>query len=128
MKVLQLVSLLFLPSLLNAHDNHPMGKMAVEITRAVYSDHSIDVEADLYLNGGQAMQLDGISVAGGEVVNLPFPLSIDGDGARNGQVKVSFTIIFFETAPHIFSAMFDFGPQGTGPVLIIPEQMMKGIH
>jgi hypothetical protein len=24
--------------------------------------------------------------------------------------------------------MFDFGPKGTGPVLIIPEQMMKGIH
>ena len=128
MKVLQLVFLLFLPSLLNAHDNHPMGKMAVEITRAVYSDHSINVEADLYLNGGQAVQLDGISVAGGEVVNLPFPLSIDGDGARNGHVKVSFTITFFETAPHIFSAMFDFGLQGTGPVLIIPEQMMKGIH
>ena len=74
------------------------------------------------------MQLDGISVAGGEVVNLPFPLLIDGDGARNGHVKVSFTITFFETAPHVFSAMFDFGPKGTGPVLIIPEQMMKGIH
>ncbi len=128
MKVLQLVSLLFLPSLLNAHDNHPMGKMAVEITRAVHSGHSIDVDADLYLNGGQAMQLDGISVAGGEVVNLPFPLLIDGDGARNGHLKVSFTITFFETAPHVFSAMFDFGPKGTGPVLIIPEQMMKGIH
>jgi hypothetical protein len=41
---------------------------------------------------------------------------------------VSFTITFFETAPHIFSVMFDFGPQGPGPVLIIPEQMMKGIH
>ena len=128
MKVLHLVFLLFLPSLLNAHDNYQVGKMAVEITRAVYSGHSIDVEANLNLNGGQAMQLDGISVAGGEVVNLPFPLLIDGDGARNGHVKLSFTITFFETAPHIFSAMFDFGPQGTGPVLIIPEQMMKGIH
>ena len=128
MKVLELVFLLFLPNFLNAHDNHPMGKMAVEITRAMHSGHSIDVDADLYLNGGQAMQLDGISVAGGEVVNLPFPLLIDGDGARNGHVKVSFTITFFETAPHVFSAMFDFGPEGKGPVLIIPEQMMKGIH
>ena len=128
MKVLHLVFLLFLPSLLNAHDNYQVGKMAVEITRAVYSGHSIDVEANLNLNGGQAMQLDGISVAGGEVVNLPFPLLIDGDGARNGHGKVSFTVTFFETAPHIFSAMFDFGPHGMGPVLIISEQMMKGIH
>ena len=128
MKVLQLVSLLFLPSLLNEYDNHPKGKMAVEINRAVHSGHSIDVDADLYLNGGQAMQLDGISVAGGEVVNLPFPLLIDGDGARNGHVKVIVTIPFFVTVPHVFSALFDFGPNGTGPVLIIPEQMMKGIH
>ena len=128
MKILQLVFLLILPGLLGAHENHPMGKVEVEITRAAYSNRSIDVEAHFYLNGGQTMQLDGISVAGGEVVNLPFPLFFNSDGARNGHVKVSFTLKFFDKAPHIFSAVFDFGPQGTGPVLIIPDQMMKGIH
>ena len=124
MKILQLVFLLILPGLLGAHENHPMGKVEVEITRAAYSNRSIDVEAHLYLNGGQTMQLDGISVAGGEVVNLPFPLFFNSDG----KTPNNFTLKFFDKAPHIFSAMFDFGPQGTGPVLIIPDQMMKGIH
>ena len=87
MKILQLVFLLILPGLLGAHENHPMGKVEVEITRAAYSNRSIDVEAHLYLNGGQTMQLDGISVAGGEVVNLPFPLFLTAMAQGTGMLR-----------------------------------------
>ena len=128
LRLFPLIFLLCLPCWGGAHDNHSMGKVAVEITRATHRERRIDVEAKLYLNGGQTAQLNGISVAGGQVINLPFPLTLERDshGARNGHIAVNFTIEFYDTAPHIFSAMFNFGPQGVGPVLIIPDQKTKG--
>ena len=115
MRLFPLIFLLCLPSWGAAHDNHPIGEVAVAITRAMHRDRCIDVEAELYLNGGQ-------------VINSPFLLTLEHDscGVRNEHIAVSFTIEFYDTAPHIFSAMFNFGLQGVGPVLIILDQKTKG--
>ena len=128
LRLFPLIFLLCLPCWGGANDNHSMGKVAVAITRAMHRDRCVDVEAELYLNGDQNAQLDGISVAGGQVINLPFPLTLEHDsrGVRSGHIAVSFTIEIYDTALHIFSAVFNFGPQGVRPVLIIPDQKTKG--
>ena len=120
----------FGPVVADAHEDHPRGRVAVEIIRAAHLGQSLDIVADLHLTDGQGATLYNLSVPNGQVkgVQLPLDLPRAGDDTPSHKRSVHFEIEFPTVAPHILTVMFDFGSQGAGPVLIIPIQTMKGTN
>ena len=120
----------FGPVVAGAHEDHPRGRVAVEITRAANLGQSMDIVADLHLTDGQGATLYDISVLNWQVkgVKLPLDLPRAGDDTAAHKRSVHFEIEFPTVAPHILTVMFDFGSQGAGPVLIIPTQTVKGTN
>ena len=114
----------------DAHEVHPRGRVAVEITRAANVGQSLDIVADLHLTDEQGATLCDISVLNGRVKGVQPPLDLPraGDDTAAHKRSVHFEIEFPTLAQHILTVMFDFGTKGAGPVLNISTKTVKGTN
>jgi hypothetical protein len=122
--------IVFGPVVADAHEDHPRGRVAVEITRTAHLGQSLDIVADLHLTDKQGVMLYRISVLNGQVkwVQLPLDLPRASNDTSAHKRSLYFEIEFPTLVLHILTVMFDFGSQGAGPVLIIPPQTVKGTN
>ena len=116
------------PGVMTAHEDYPLDRIWVDIAQAVARDQSIEIEASVRLAVGHRLQLHGVWVADGRVSDLRFPLKLSPDHNASDRMALRFEIVFATKAPNILTLIFDFGPHGSGPVLIIPDVQQKGTN
>ncbi len=108
---------LTLPMAVAAHDGHAETGVLVEIASAVTDGKTLSVTAILTNLEDAPRALSGVSAEGALMTALPQPLAI----AAGQSARMSADFDFAGPVPGILSLGFDFGADGAGPVLVIPE-------